>query len=87
MGPILGCLILGMKKPRPLRGKRAGEATPGSLKAYRGQKIFLAPKLDGVRAGFPGADPNRFLNSGDEDFAVPDLSGGCRLLDRFQNLG
>src|SRR4051812_28650855 len=55
----------------------AGGCRPTSL--YR-------PASDGIQPGFPGPDPNGFLDIGDEDLAVADAPGLGRApdgVDRF----
>src|SRR5438445_1824679 len=49
-------------------------------------KFGIAPGLDSVQPGFSGSDPDRFLDVGDEDFAVADaasLGGAADGVDGF----
>src|SRR3981189_708320 len=49
-------------------------------------KFGIAPGSDSVQPGFAGSDPDRFLDIGNEDFAVadaPGLGGPADRVDRF----
>src|SRR5262245_40012 len=48
--------------------------------------LVVLRRLERVRAGFAGADPDRLVDGRNEDLAVTDASGARRILDRFHRL-
>src|SRR5882672_10029173 len=69
-----------------VRSRERNQAAEAALFLFFSRKIRIAPGLDSVQPGFSGSDPDRFLDVGDEDFAVTDAPGLGGAPDRVDGL-
>src|SRR5690242_14302078 len=69
-----------------LRYRERNQAEEAALFLFFSRKIRIAEGLDSVQPGFSGSDPDRFLDVGDEDFAVADAPGLGGATDRVDRL-